>query len=296
MLKKRLLIGAIVCLILVLAATVFWRKRSTDSSLISDVGKRTSAESIADVSALDSESNLSLDPILAMAKLSLEHIHDNVLDYTATLEKQERVNGVLGEAQQIELKILTQSPRPGTSSEHPLHAYFRFVSPTRVKGREVIWVEGKNDNKLVAHEAGWMGMIRVSLNPTDALAMMGNKYPANRVGIENLLQKLIEKGLRDRTSPEVQVTLEENIPWEGLQCTRVVVVHPKAQPNLDFHRAEILFDPTRKIPLAYTAYLWPTSDNQSLPLEESYIYHDLKLNVGLTEADFDPDNADYNFP
>jgi hypothetical protein len=29
---------------------------------------------------------------------------------------------------------------------------------------------------------------------------------------------------------------------------------------------------------------------------EEYIYRDLKLNVGLQEKDFDPDNEEYDFP
>ena len=36
--------------------------------------------------------------------------------------------------------------------EVPLSVYMKFVDPPGVKGREVIWVEGKNNNKLRAHE------------------------------------------------------------------------------------------------------------------------------------------------
>ena len=32
------------------------------------------------------------------------------------------------------------------------------------------------------------------------------------------------------------------------------------------------------------------------PLLESYTYYDVKLNVGLTEDDFDPANPEYRYP
>ena len=35
---------------------------------------------------------------------------------------------------------------------------------------------------------------------------------------------------------------------------------------------------------------------ETLPLLESYSYLDLKTNVGLTDADFDTKNPEYNFP
>ena len=48
-------------------------------------------------------------------------------------------------------------------------------------------------------------------------------------------------------------------------------------------------------PLHYEAYDWPQQPDEAPPLLESYTYTHLKLNPGLTDADFDPRNLDYNF-
>ncbi len=58
----------------------------------------------------------------------------------------------------------------------------------------MIWVEGKNGGKLIAHEAGLLGLMSVQLDPHGTLALTGNKYPITGIGIGNLLSKLIEKG------------------------------------------------------------------------------------------------------
>ncbi len=67
--------------------------------------------------------------------------------------------------------------------------------------------------------------------------------------------------------------------------------------------AEIAYDPERQLILSYRSFGWPANaegitsgDVAELPLLESYNYHDVKTNVGLTEADFDTKNPEYSFP
>jgi len=51
-----------------------------------------------------------------------------------------------------------------------------------------------------------------------------------------------------------------------------------------------------KIPLRYAAYFWPaTPGSEELPVLEEYTYLNVKLNVGLADADFNPNNPNYNF-
>ena len=42
-------------------------------------------------------------------------------------------------------------------------------------------------------------------------------------------------------------------------------------------------------------YGWPTQAGGQPPLVEEYTYRDVRVNVGLTDADFDPENPNYNF-
>jgi hypothetical protein len=45
----------------------------------------------------------------------------------------------------------------------------------------------------------------------------------------------------------------------------------------------------------YASYGFPVGDSKDLPILEEYTYLDIKLNVGLTDADFDHKNAEYKF-
>ncbi len=236
-----------------------------------------------------------LDPVLELAKRELEAFSQQVVDYTAVMRKRERIGGKLGEENQMFLKIINRRSLPN-NEKIPLHAYLRFESPSSVRGREVLWVEGKNDGNLIAHEAGLLNLMSVQLEPTGALAMIGNKYPITGIGMGNLFSKLIEKGERDRRLGDCEVTIREHERLDDLDVAIIEVKHPQKQAAFDFHLARIYLDLQRHLAVRYEAYLWPGKPGDEPPLEEQYIYDDVKLNVGLSEADFDPKNQGYQFP
>ena len=125
--------------------------------------------------------------------------------------------------------------------------------------------------------------------------MMGQRYPITDIGIENLCVKLLERGNRDRHTGPCHVTLTEaNINQRP--ATRIEVLHPKKRPGLDFHVARIFVDKEYQVPVRYEAYDWPRNGRQlsERDLIEEYTYIRLKFNVGLTDADFDPENPKYN--
>ena len=81
------------------------------------------------------------------------------------------------------------------------------------------------------------------------------------------------------------------------KATRIEVKHPQQLPHLDFHLARIYVDEEYGLPIRYEAYSWPKSADAKLTeneLIEEYTYVRLKFNVGLSDADFDPANPNYN--
>jgi hypothetical protein len=181
----------------------------------------------------------------------------------------------------------------------PFSVYMYFLKPTDVKGREVIYVEGRNDNKLVAHEGGMKGRLlpTVWLRPTGVLAMRNQRYPITELGIENLVAKLIERGEQERAAgnEDCQVTFHENAKINGRVCTLLQIKHPEPSPDLEFHLAQIFIDDELQVPVRYAAYDFPLTPGGKPAVLEEYTYLDIKLNVGLTDEDFSHENGDYNF-
>ena len=246
-----------------------------------------------DVSPL-AEQHHPLDPGLEMAFDALRHIEQNVRDYTCTLVKRERVHGELLEHEFISCKI--RHAHQGDRGAVPFSVYLAFRKPESTKGREVIFVDGLHAGKIVAHEGGLKGRFlpTVELMPTSTLAMRGNRYPITEIGILTLTRRLIEKGERDRRQGDCQVRLIDGARVKDRVCTMLEVVHPEERPHFDFHLARVFLDNELKMPIRYEAYGWPAAGEKP-PLLEEYTYTDIKVNVGLTDEDFNRENPKYRF-
>jgi hypothetical protein len=237
-----------------------------------------------------------LDPALDMAREGLDRIRRDIRDYTCTIAKRERIGDVLNDYEYMFAKIRNRKEADGREVV-PLSVYLYFLKPTEIKGREVIYVSGKNEGKLCAHEGGTKGKFlpTVWLLPNGPFAMRGQRYPITELGIENLVLKLLEKGEYLKKFDDLEVKFFQNAKVNGRVCTCIQLMHPAKAAGQDFHVARIYIDDELKLPIRYEAYGWPKTDGGNPELLEEYTYIDMKLNVGLTDADFDVTNSSYAF-
>jgi outer membrane lipoprotein-sorting protein len=132
--------------------------------------------------------------------------------------------------------------------------------------------------------------------------MQGQKYPITEMGVLNLVDKLLEVAYKDSKFGECEVTYTEgttlfrDTPAVARLCTMIQVVHPVPRRNFIFHIARIFVDNELNMPIRYESYDWPRKEGESPTLIEAYTYRELKINVGLTDMDFDHTNPAYAFP
>lgn len=264
-------------------------------SLIACSSNTTTADVPVAAKAAAVESTHPLDKALQAAREGLDYMKENVKDYTCTIVKRERIKEELGEYQYMSAKIRHRQEKGG-QVEVPFSVYLNFLKPKSVEGREVIWVEGRNDNHLIAHEAGLLNFKRVSLDPNGFMAMLGQRYPITEIGAQNLVEELIARGERDRKYGECDVQFFEKASINKRPCRMIQVLHPQRRDYFDFYKAEVYIDRELRIPVRYAAWSWPEKPGGEPVLLEEYTYLDVKVNVGLTDKDFDPDNQAYNYP
>ena len=236
-----------------------------------------------------------LDKAIQMAHSGLDQIHKNFHDYTAILVKRERVNNQLTDPAYMQIKI--RNERDFGTHKQPLSIYMKFLRPTKVSGREVIWVNGQNQNKLIAHETSPLLRLKsFHLDPDGFVAMTGNRYPIYDAGIENLVKKLIEKAERDKKAGPCRVEYHAGAKINKRPCTLIEVTHDQRRAPYEFHKAKVYIDDEYNIPVRYAAYDWPVAGQSKLQLLEEYTYINVRMNVGLTDIDFDPRNPEYKYP
>lgn len=227
-----------------------------------------------------------LVPALRWAYRSIEGARQ-VADYSCTFVKRERVEGELREHEYMFMKVRHQ----------PFSVYMYFLGPAGLRGQEVIYVEGKNDGKMLAHTTGLRDKMvgTVSLKPDGMIAMKGNRYPITEVGFLHMLERLIQIGEADTKFGECEVKFFQGAKVNNRSSTCIQVMHPVPRRNFLFHLARIFVDDEMNLPVRYEAYAWPDKPGGAPVLIEEYTYTNLKLNNGFTDVDFDTENTQYRF-
>ncbi|MBO5438907.1 MAG: DUF1571 domain-containing protein [Thermoguttaceae bacterium] len=225
-------------------------------------------------------------PLLApmrWADESAQYMQANVRDYTCTVTKRERINGILGKEEIMDAKV----------RHEPFSVYMKFTSPRRFSGREVIYVENANSGNLLAHGVGLEALAgTMHLSPTGRLAMKGNLHPITDFGVLNLARQLIRVGEVNIQKDSFDVNYFD-AEIAGRACVCIEVLNQKRRDDVLFCKAHIYVDRELNIPIRYVSWGW--GKNGDFPLLEEYTYSNIKLNVGLTDQDFDIRNPKYNY-
>ncbi len=227
-----------------------------------------------------------LYPALELALRIENRIASGIRDYRALLVKRERIGSEIQE-EHLRIKI----------RHEPFSVYACRLDAQGQPRDEGIFVEGRNDNKLLGYTKSFPGRLlgTVAIDPRGSIAMTNQHYPITEIGILNLCRRIIEIVQEDMGHGPCQVTFQE-AELDGRPVTRVEVVHPERQPWFRFHVGRVYVDRQLEVPLRYEAYDWPKQPGGEPELIEQYTYRDLVLNVGLTDRDFDPKNPEYAFP
>jgi hypothetical protein len=230
-----------------------------------------------------------------MARESYRRIEREFADYTCHLQKRERIDGRLGETESLFVKVRHERRADGRGAV-PFSVYIKFLGPERVRGREVLYVHGANDGKLIVRNGGpKFAYITTAVLPNSSVAMQESRYPLTEIGVKNLTRRLIENGETERKSQKCRVKTLAGAKINDRPCTLIYVAHTDRQGPLPYQYAHIFVDDALQLPVRYAAYDWPEKEGGPPRLLEEYTYTNVRLNVGLTDWDFDHRNEEYQF-
>ena len=187
-------------------------------------------------------------------------------DSTCIFQKTERVGGRMLPTRTIELKVRRK----------PLSIHMRWLGAPH-KGREVVYQEGRFDGKMVAYLGDLFGFESIfTFDPTGAEAMQENRHPITEAGVSHIAERLYVQCRDARQRGDLRARFlgtEHYLDRPTYKIMRVLEDGGYRYWNID---TELLL-PVRVI----------TYDGRH-QLQETYSFRDLRLNVGLTDSDFDP--------
>lgn len=215
-------------------------------------------------------------PDVAEAIARAKAAWDQVDDYTCLLHRQERHGGRIYRQKGIRVKF-----------RKPYSVYMKWTEGG-MAGTEALFVRGRNDGKMIAHKGGFLGFLTFRMEPRDPRAMKENRHPIDESSLGDLLGTVARNHEESRKAGEGKWTYGGE---ETLGDRPAAVYSAKLPPGRGYYARGIVlhFDRENGLPVRVAAY-----DGEGLLLEE-YWFDALRLNVGLGDRDFDPDNPEYRF-
>jgi hypothetical protein len=224
-----------------------------------------------------------LVPAIRLARQSLE-VLDEVRDYEATFVRREVVNGKRVN-QRIQLKL----------REKPFSVYLKFIQPHA--GREVLYVQGRNQNQLLAREGSGLTSLvgTVSLAPDSPTVMAETRHPITRIGMRNLVKLLLQRWEAQTEFGETEVRFYPDAKLGEVACEVIESSHPRPRKQFPFQMTRLYIEKESRLPIRIENYGFPSRPGERPPLLEEYTYTNVRVNVGLTDRDFDRNNPEYSF-
>lgn len=259
---------------------------STDST---SVNKAETAVQEGTSPATGSRQNLTTK--VEMLRRSLVYL-DSIPGYTANLSKQEEVKGELLDEQTLFIKC----------RQKPFSVYLRWS--TGDEGREVLYIEGANNGKLLGHDGGWKARIPAFyLQPDCPLAMRDTRYPASCAGIRFLIDQMLGVHKGDlKASNFASCEMETDVPFDDRPCVKFTTKYQSSKASPLYRKSVTFLDRERSIPLHSEHYGWPAKETASnddtcdaKTLLERYTFRDFASHESLSDADFDRSNKEYKF-
>ncbi|MHB8174676.1 MAG: DUF1571 domain-containing protein [Nitrospirota bacterium] len=203
--------------------------------------------------------------------------YSKVDDYTAIFYKREGVNGKVLPQEKILMKF-----------KKPFKIYMKWLPPGPHAGREVLYVKGENDGKVIGHEGGLISFFTLHMKPTGSIAMKGNSHPITDMGIGRLIEIVENNFKRGEERKELKLKFLGSAEVYGRKAWHIIGELP---PFKGYYasRIEIWVDKRLNLPIKIRIF-GPGGE-----LLESYGYSDLKINPGLKDEEFTEGYKGYHF-
>ena len=209
----------------------------------------------------------------------METSYAGVRDYTAMFHRRERIDGDWRAEEVSLLKF-----------QKPFKVYMRWLSGLS-EGREAIYVEGANENRVVIHEAqGFSRFFSFLLDPGGWRILKDSRYPFTEIGIGRLIERVGKDARRARARGEIRLVDHGKGKVYGRDVRQIEGVLPRDQgAGYASYRIVLALDEENWLPIQAALYDW---DNV---ITGEYAYSDLRVNPRLNEIDFESSNPAYHF-
>lgn len=192
--------------------------------------------------------------------------------YRARFVRQVRKEDGLRDPEEMSLKI----------RHKPFSVYLQWNDT----GKEVLFVEGRNDNHLLVKlNEGLLSFAgTLKLAPRSDKAMQDSRYPITDIGLLNLVNRVLKE--HEDAAPAIVSYEQEDRSVGDVACVCYTIRIPSRDVHPEYSKTVLHICADSGLPLCIECYGW--DKNRPGGLLERYEYHSVTQKPELTDADFDP--------
>lgn len=217
---------------------------------------------------------------------------ENVDSYSTLFSKQERIQGDLGDVQNIEMKVM-HSPN--------FSIYMKWKNGDT--GRQLLFNDSYDDQKMVVKLGGLKGRLlpSIKLEPSSPEAMAQARYPVTEAGVHGMLKQLVHYRQLDLKSEEGSRCVRlENTVFDERDCYCFLYEYDAPKYNATYRKSLLLLDARYHIPLRVINHTWTeaaegitAAELDAQTLIEDYSFTRVDFGTQLVGEDFSRDNPKY---
>ncbi|MFT4975025.1 MAG: hypothetical protein ACI8S6_000912 [Myxococcota bacterium] len=152
-------------------------------------------------------------------------------------------------------------------------------------GRAVLYRQGWNDGRLRVRPASMIPLL--NLDPLGSLAMRDARHPVWMVSLSRVVGRILKATRLLTARPELVARYtdegEQDVGGTPSRCYSAVLPYAE-EPGVYAPRVRICAGIDSHLPTRFSA--WKAEDGQVRQVED-YVFRDLTVNPGLSDADFD---------
>ena len=206
----------------------------------------------------------------------IEEAYAQVKDYTCTLNQKEFLDGEYVVWKNVAYKFRKPD------------CYYMKWTEGKWADREIIYAGKKYGNQMEVHLGGLMDVMNFSLDPHGTIARRSSRHPITESDFGFILRTMQQSVRKAKKEKSAVIACLGASTVDGRAARQYRAEFP-AKKGFINHVVYIHVDAELNLPLKIEMYDW---NNR---LVESYVFSDLKINVGLKDIDFDTDNEAYGY-
>lgn len=237
----------------------------------------------------------SLVPLVEFARKAQLRFETEVDAYTCMLVKRETLEGSLESPKYIQLKIRERRAE-GEQLIQPRSLYAKFLKPTDVAGREVLFVEDERDGNILVRRGGTrLPNLTLELKADSRLAKRESNYSILQTGIRPMLEQILDRIETQIDPKNIKIRYFADAKVDGRPCQHIEVNQLAHTPESTFQLAKVYIDNELELPVYFSSYAWSEEPEGEPVLQEQYAITKINLSAKLTDLDFDRTNPEYQF-